>query len=114
MTEATVMEQKTAATPAGRHREKVKRLPPYNVVLLDDDEHTYEYVIEMLQAVFGYPRGKGWQMAREVDTTGRAIVFTGHRELAELKRQQIQAYGADFRISSCRGSMRATIEPAEL
>ena len=30
-------------------------LPPYNVVLLNDNEHTYEYVIQLLRKVFAYP-----------------------------------------------------------
>jgi ATP-dependent Clp protease adaptor protein ClpS len=89
-----------------------RRLPPFNVVLLDDDEHTYEYVIEMLRALFGYPAEKGHALAYEVDHTGRAIVLTTTKEHAELKRDQIHAYGRDQRISSCRGSMSATIEPA--
>jgi ATP-dependent Clp protease adaptor protein ClpS len=50
-------------------------------------------------------------MACEVDATGRVIVDTTHRERAELKRDQIHAYGADPRLSHSRGSMRATIEP---
>jgi ATP-dependent Clp protease adaptor protein ClpS len=48
-----------------------------------------------------------------VDATGRVIVLTTHREKAELKRDQIHAYGADFRIAACKGSMSAIIEPAE-
>src|SRR5215467_3559520 len=75
--------------------EKVKRQPPYNVVLLDDDDHTYTYVIRMLKELFGYPDEKGYQMAKEVDTTGRVIVLTTSKEHAELKRDQIHAYGAD-------------------
>jgi ATP-dependent Clp protease adaptor protein ClpS len=90
---------------------KPRRLPPFNVVLLDDDEHTYEYVIEMLRALFGYPAEKGQALAYEVDHTGRAVVLTTTKEHAELKRDQIHAYGRDKRISSCRGSMSATIEP---
>jgi ATP-dependent Clp protease adaptor protein ClpS len=82
------------------------------VVLLDDDHHTYQYVIEMMVSVFHADVTRGYTIAREVDTTGRAIVFTGHREYAELKRDQIHAYGADPRISACRGSMRAIVEPA--
>ena len=35
-------------------------------ILLDDDAHTFEYVIAMLQTLFGYPREKGFQMAMEV------------------------------------------------
>jgi len=102
--------------PKKRHREKEdpdrKRQPPYHVVLLNDDDHTYEYVIEMLHHLFGYPPEKGFLMAREVDTTGRVIVDTTSKERAELKRDQIHAFGPDARLPRCKGSMSATIEPA--
>jgi ATP-dependent Clp protease adaptor protein ClpS len=90
----------------------VDRLPPYNVVLLNDDDHTYEYVIEMLGKLFGHDKTKAFKMAREVDTTGRVIVLTTHKEKAELKRDQITAYGADVRMDTSKGSMSAVIEPA--
>lgn len=89
-----------------------KTLPPWNVVLVDDDDHTYMYVIEMLGKIFGHSTERGYQMAREVDSTGRVIVFTGHKERAELKRDQILAYGADPRMERSQGSMKATIEQA--
>ena len=94
-------------------RPKPKQLPPYNVILLDDDDHSYEYVIEMLGVVFTYEPEKGFQLAKEVDETGRVIVLTTHLERAELKRDQILAYGADPRMSRSKTSMRAVIEPAE-
>lgn len=93
--------------------ENVRLQPPYNVILLDDDDHSYEYVIEMLGKLFGYPPEKAFQMAVEVDTTGRVIVFTGPLERAEVKRDQIHAYGKDWRIPRCKGSMSAILEPAE-
>jgi ATP-dependent Clp protease adaptor protein ClpS len=83
------------------------------VILLNDDDHTYEYVIAMLKDLFGYPQEKGYQLAKEVDTRGRAIVCTTTLERAELKRDQIHAYGPDPRIPRCKGSMQAIIEPAE-
>ena len=92
---------------------KRKQLPPFHVVLLDDDDHTYPYVIEMLGDIFGYSIDKSLGMAEEVDEQGRVIVLTTHREHAELKRDQILRYGADPRDANCRGSMRAVIEPAE-
>ncbi len=92
--------------------QEARLAPPFHVVLLDDDHHTYEYVIEMLRAVFGYPLAQGYQLAVEVDSTGRAVVFTGHFELAELKQQQIHTYGADWRIAHCAGSMTAILEEA--
>jgi ATP-dependent Clp protease adaptor protein ClpS len=93
--------------------QETRRQPPYNVILLNDDDHTYEYVILMLQELFGYPVEKGFQMAREVDEKGRAIVCTTSLERAELKQEQIHAYGPDPRIPACKGSMYAEIEPAE-
>jgi ATP-dependent Clp protease adaptor protein ClpS len=93
--------------------QKTQRQPPYNVILLNDDDHTYEYVIEMLKALFGHPVEKGFQLAKVVDTQGKAIVCTTSLERAELKRDQIHAYGPDPRIPRCKGSMSAVIEPAE-
>jgi ATP-dependent Clp protease adaptor protein ClpS len=94
-------------------RRKTKQLPPYNVVLLDDDDHTIDYVVEMLRKLFAHPVERSMQMVKEIDESGRVIVFTTHKELAELKRDQILAYGRDTRISACRGSMTAIIEPAQ-
>lgn len=89
-----------------------KPLPQWNVVLLDDNEHTYDYVIIMLGMVFGHSTERGYQMAKEVDTSGRVIVFTSHKERAELKRDQILAFGADPLMAISKGSMKAIIEPA--
>jgi ATP-dependent Clp protease adaptor protein ClpS len=94
-----------------RQHSKPKRQPRYNVILWNDDDHTYEYVIAMLLEIFGHPPEKGFQLAKEVDTQGRAIVLTTTREHAELKRDQITAYGKDRMIARCKGSMSATIEP---
>lgn len=88
-----------------------KRQPRYNVVLWDDDEHTYEYVIRMMKELFGHPQEKGSQIAAQVDKLGKAICLTTTKEHAELKRDQIHAYGRDALIARCQGSMSATIEP---
>ncbi|GIW79952.1 MAG: ATP-dependent Clp protease ClpS [Gemmatales bacterium] len=96
-----------------KQKEKLKKQPPYHVILLNDDDHTYDYVIRMLKVLFGYPEEKGFQMAKTVDTTGRVIVDTTTLERAELKRDQIHAFGPDPLIARCKGSMSAIIEPAE-
>jgi ATP-dependent Clp protease adaptor protein ClpS len=103
----------TITAPKTRTRERTKRQPPYHVVLLDDDDHTYEYVIRMLQELFAHPFETAYLMAVEVDTTGRVIVLTTTKEHAELKRDQIHAFGPDPLSSrGCAGSMSAEIEPA--
>lgn len=90
-----------------------KPLTPWNVVLLDDQEHTYDYVIDMLGRIFGHPRRQAYDLARKVDTQGRAVVATVHRELGELRVAQIIGFGADPLMSKSTGSMKAILEPAE-
>jgi ATP-dependent Clp protease adaptor protein ClpS len=89
-----------------------RTIPPWNVVLLNDDDHSYAYVIAMLMAIFGFPQEKGMKHAEEVDATGRTILITTSREHAELKQEQIHAFGPDPLILKCKGSMTAVIEPA--
>ena len=88
-----------------------KRQPRYHVVLWNDDDHTYAYVIAMLRRLFGHAEEQALRMAAEVDTQGRVIVLTTTKEHAELKRDQIHAFGADRLIARSQGSMWASIEP---
>ena len=107
--EPEVAEPKVANKP--EQKKKPKRIPRYHVILWDDDDHTYEYVIGMMGSLFGHPAERGMQIAREVDSTGRAICLTTTKEHAELKRDQIHAYGKDRLMAKCKGSMSASIEP---
>jgi ATP-dependent Clp protease adaptor protein ClpS len=102
----------TTTRPREKKEQQTRGQPPYNVVLLDDDDHSFEYVIRMLKTLFGHPPDRGYRMAMEVHTTGRVIVATTHLEHAELKREQIHAFGPDPLIPRCKGSMSAIIEPA--
>lgn len=107
--------QAAAAKPTTRPatNPRPKQLPPYNVVLLDDNEHTYDYVIDMLRSLFAHSEEKAYQLAEQVDRTGRAIVCTTHQERAELKRDQILGHGCDFRNPKSKSSMKALVEPAQ-
>ena len=101
------------AKPHGRPRRAAKRRrqPRYSVILWDDDDHTYQYVIAMMRQLFRMATESAFQVAREVDTSGRAVCLTGTREYAEFKRDQIHAFGRDHQIARSCGSMKATIEP---
>jgi len=94
-----------------RQAKKPKRQPRYHVILWDDQDHSYDYVIAMMQQLFGHPVEKGFQIAQQVHDRGRAIVLTTTREHAELKRDQIHASGKDPLIRGCSGAMSASIEP---
>jgi len=75
---------------------KPKKQPPYAVVVFNDEEHTFQYVIETLMKVFGYPQEKSYSLTLQIHNEGRAIVWSGSREVAELKRDQIRSAGPDF------------------
>ncbi len=87
-------------------------IPPWNVVLLNDDDHSYDYVIVMLYAVFGFQPEKGVMHAKEVDSVGRTILITTSREHAELKQEQCHNFGPDPLVPRCKGPMTVIIEPA--
>ena len=81
--------------PTKKRRKKKRRAPRYNVVLWNDDDHTFDYVVIMLKAIFGYPAARGLQFATEVHLHGKAIVFTTSLGQAERKRDQILSFGLD-------------------
>jgi len=87
--------------------------PAWHVVLLDDDDHTYDYVMRMLGELFAHPPERAFRLAQHVDEHGRVIVMTTHKELAELKRDQILGFGPDPLLARSAGAMSAVIEPAE-
>ncbi len=87
-----------------------RRQPRYNVMLWDSDDHTFEYVEKMLRELFGHEPEQCKEIAKLVDTDGKAVVLTTTLEHAELKRDQIHAYGKDH-LEGSKGSMWSTIEP---
>jgi ATP-dependent Clp protease adaptor protein ClpS len=114
--ETVVADDDQAATMVAEPKEKGERkkreVPRYNVLLWDSDQHTFEYVERMLQELFGHSPEQSHKLAEEVNVQGKVIVFTTTQEYAELKRDQILAYGKDKNERDCKGSMHATIESA--
>lgn len=89
-----------------------RRQPRYNVLLWDSDDHTFDYVEKMLRELFGHEKEQCEEIAKTVDKDGKAVVLTSTLEHAELKRDQIHAYGKDH-LEGSKGSMWSTIEPTE-
>jgi ATP-dependent Clp protease adaptor protein ClpS len=99
-------------SPEAETVEREQLVPLYHVVLLDDNDHTYDYVIEMLQKIFIFTMEQAYRHAEEVDRSGRTILITCELAQAEFARDQIQAYGPDWRLPRSKGSMSAIVEPA--
>jgi len=91
-------------------RDELNKL--YHVIILNDEEHSFDYVIEMLQAVFNMGYSTAAAHTLEAHTTGSSIVLTTNLEEAESKRDQVHAYGPDWRMPNSRGSVAALVEPA--
>jgi len=104
------------APPEVKKAKRAKHQPPppqprYHVILWNDDDHSFEYVIGMLRQLFGHPETAGMKIAESVHVEGRAICLTTTMEHAELKRDQIHAFGREKGRPRCKGSMKASIEP---
>lgn len=103
----------TLTPPQTFTTEREEHAPLYRVVLLDDDDHTYDYVIEMLQKIFVFTVEEAYRHAEEVDATGRTVLITCEKPEAEFARDQVVSYGADWRLERSKGSMSAIVEPAQ-
>ena len=91
---------------------RIKKQPPYAVIVINDDIHTFEYVINCFQKVFGYNLQKSGQLAMRIHTEGRAIVWTGSLEVAELKKNQIEGMGPDHKaLKKCDFPLGVELEP---
>ena len=101
----------TITRPDTREEQEVKLLPPYNVILANDDFHTPEFVVDVLLKVFAYQPERCWQLMLEAHTTGRSVVWSGAKEVAELKQEQMTTFH-EKRGAKDLGPLGITIEPA--
>lgn len=92
---------------------RTRRLPPYHVILENDDYHSFEFVVGVLCKALGYSVEKSFLLTREAHLGGRAVVWTGPKEVAELKAEQIRTFH-ETRESDNRplGPLSCVIEPA--
>jgi ATP-dependent Clp protease adaptor protein ClpS len=82
-------------------RSRLKALPPYRVVVLDCNCHTFDDVeIALCRVIPGMTRDKAHQHAWEIHTTGASVVARAPKERAELFQEQLAKRG-----------LRVTIEP---
>ena len=68
---------------------KLKRPSLYRVILLNDDYTPMEFVVEILEAVFGMERNKATRVMLEVHTKGKGICGVFTYEIAETKVAQV-------------------------
>jgi ATP-dependent Clp protease adaptor protein ClpS len=67
---------------------------PWHVVVLNDNHNTFDGVAFALSSVLpGISYDRGMALANRIHDTGKAIVWSGHHERAELYWTQLREYG---------------------
>ncbi len=100
-------------SPEVETTEQTRRLPPYHVILLNDDHHSMEFVVAVLMKVFGFPIERAFELMLEAHTNGRSVLWTGPKEVAELKAEQVQTFHETRERDSAQlGPLGCVIEPA--
>ena len=84
MADQQTMVAEPQVKPEKQAKKKPKRQPRYNVILWDDSDHSYDYVVLMMKQVFRHPIETGYQIAKEVDSTGRAICQQQGRKSGDI------------------------------
>jgi ATP-dependent Clp protease adaptor protein ClpS len=82
-------------------RERARRGGPgsgsgdaWRVIVLNDDHNTFEGVAFALASVIpGVSYERGLALANRIHNSGQAVVWSGHRETAELYWQQLSGHG---------------------
>lgn len=92
---------------------KTRRIPPYNVILHNDNFHSFDFVVEVLRKALGYTQERAWKLTMQAHHAGRSVVWTGSKEVAELKIDQIRTFH-EVRIVDqlSLGPLDCIIEPA--
>ena len=85
-----------------KEKEVTELAGSWNVLVFDDPVNLMEYVTKVFQKVFGYERAKCEELMWQVHTAGKALVWCGERERAELYVQQLHGY-----------QLKASLEKAE-
>jgi len=66
----------------------------WQVIVLNDDHNTFDGVAYALASVLpGVGFDQGMSFANRIHSSGRAVVWSGHKERAELYWQQLKDFG---------------------
>ncbi len=89
---------------------KTQAQPNFKVVLFNDEDHTYDYVVDVLKVCCKLSKSQAFKCAVEVDLTGRTIVFYGADEKCKKVSEKINTFGPDYRMARSMGSMESAVE----
>ena len=70
----------------------LKHPPSYQVILINDDFTPMEFVVFVLQTVFGHTHQKSTEIMMTVHTKGKGVCGIYTKEVAETKSNQINNF----------------------
>jgi ATP-dependent Clp protease adaptor protein ClpS len=112
VSETALPETIVTTKPKEKEDTSTRQVPPYHVILENDDLHSFEFVVEVLRKAVGFNEQRAFLVTQEAHTKGRAIVWTGSKEVAELKVEQIRSFHEIRADGHKLGPLGVTIEPA--
>ena len=86
------VETETVAVPTIDTETREETSQPWQVIILNDPVNLMSFVTLVIRRVFGYSEEKATELMLDVHHKGRAIVWTGEREKAEMYVQQLQSF----------------------
>jgi ATP-dependent Clp protease adaptor protein ClpS len=67
---------------------------PWKVIVLNDNHNTFDGVaFALARTIPGVDYDKGLAIADRIHNSGRAVVWSGHKELAELYWEKLKGFG---------------------
>jgi len=78
-----------------RTRSKLKKPPMFKVVILNDDYTPMEFVVHVLEAIFGHNRENATRIMLNVHKSGKGVCGIYSRDIAETKVTQVNSYSRE-------------------
>lgn len=106
MASAPVVDMNTETT------QKTDFLKQWHVILLNTDDHTFEFVVALIMTVFSKNYDEAFALTMKIHKEGQCIATTTHKERAELYKETVEAFGADELMKKNPRPLPCVIEPA--
>ncbi len=78
-----------------RTKPKLKKPTMYKVIILNDDYTPMEFVVHVLEAIFGHDRENATRIMLNVHKSGKGVCGIYSRDIAETKVTQVNSYSRE-------------------
>jgi ATP-dependent Clp protease adaptor protein ClpS len=112
VSDSSLPEPLVTTKPKEKEETGTRRVPPFHVMLENDDHHSFEFVVDVLRKALGFNEQRAFLVTNEAHTKGRAVAWTGSKEVAELKVEQMLSFHEIRSDGRKLGPLGVTIEPA--